>query len=96
MRNACAHGRKHIDFDTRELRAALCLALGNDAAETVHKTLHKEIARTAFILAASFIWGRIKGETNDRANARVQQMFDDAVADAVRETSPQKPTEQQV
>ena len=93
MRNACAHSRKQIGFETEQLRDALCLVLNDDSAAAVQESTHKEVARTAFILASSFIWGRIKGESTDFANARVQKILDNVVASLEQESSLRIPSE---
>jgi hypothetical protein len=98
MRNACAHSRRRIDFDTPALRNVLGLILDDNTAKVVHEATKKtsqNIARTAYFLAASFVWGRIKGESVECANARCQAILDDTLAELERElTSHRKRTAQ--
>jgi hypothetical protein len=82
MRNACAHSRKHIDFKTKQLADALCLALDDETAAVVRAPLNALSSRMAFVLLVSYIWGRIRGETKEFASERIQGMLNNALAEA--------------
>jgi hypothetical protein len=73
MRNACAHSRQDISFQTPELRAVLLSVLSDQDRRIVEKAPIGSIAATtAFITACSFVLGILKGETVAEAHARIK------------------------
>lgn len=92
MRNACAHSRKHIDFQTSELVNVLCLSLNEKTEAELRAITDPNIRRMAFTTLVSYIWGRIGGQSKAESNARCQAMVDSAIAEAQRISSQKKPS----
>jgi hypothetical protein len=63
MRNACAHSRLHIDFETPELRNALRLLLREELSPILDELHNKYGVRALFVQSCSTIWSRIRGAT---------------------------------
>lgn len=98
MRNACAHSRRHIDFCTPELRAALSLMYDGDAPEAIRVIENDIFLRTLFFLGASYIWGRLRGETKEQSGDRIKVMFREFRNDAIEQAAllqKQKPQDPQ-
>lgn len=64
MRNACAHSRLHIDFETPELRNVLRLLLREELGPLLDDLDNKYGVRALFVQSCSAIWSRIKGTTS--------------------------------
>lgn len=97
MRNACAHSRKRITFDTQELRDALTLLIEDQAApEHFQKTENSTVLRLGFICAWTFVTTRICGKDHDAAQEAAQETLNTAfavISEAARQQSSHgKPT----
>lgn len=95
MRNACAHSRSHIDFRTPVLKNAVALLFPQNFKEIVESKSQAGV-RAFFTFGASYVWGRIKGESREISTARIQKMVDDLNEDLRKklDTSRKKRTAQ--
>jgi DNA-binding MltR family transcriptional regulator len=82
MRNACAHSRKNINFNTLELKRALALLIDDSSAKVVETSTNLVAHRAVFLLASSFMLGLIAGEREEDAVTRVGEMIAAMTADA--------------
>lgn len=76
MRNACAHSRLDIGFETPELHAVLALLFEGQAAKAVRESNHPMGLRMYYIVAFVFISDLIKGVPEDTAHSRTQMLID--------------------
>jgi len=73
MRNACAHCRRDISFQTPELRAVLVSMLSDNDRRIVEASPKSAfVPKAAFITVCSFVLGIVRGETVDEASARIK------------------------
>lgn len=95
MRNACSHSRRHIDFNTPELKEALALLMPTlSLAREVRRTTDKNALAILLSRPLVYLWCRIRGQTKAVAKKRVQELIAEGRAAALRRaTSPQKPTQ---
>jgi hypothetical protein len=94
MRNACAHSRRHIDFQTAQLKDVLCLALNTQMAAVLAEAEQPLAGKMTFLLLFSYISERIKGASAANANKHAQELLDGALAMSERRSaSQQKRTE---
>ena len=79
MRNACAHSRKHIDFETPELLSVFYLMVDQNTAERIAR-LSREHRRMIFVLVCSCILDRVNGQPFELAMYRMQTGLDQVLA----------------
>jgi hypothetical protein len=90
MRNACAHSRQHIDFDTPELRDALGLLLKPEIAALPHGEECRSIFRKMFLHVVSYLWGRIIEQSQKRTPEERYSDFLDRMDNKLRAPWPEK------
>ncbi len=69
MRNACAHSRHQINFDTPELRDALIMCLGGGDADDILDMVDGTMIRDLFIFVAGAMLNTLAGD-QERGAAR--------------------------
>lgn len=82
MRNACAHSRRDINFQTDELRNTLSLLFHEEISDVIRKSGPKRDTlyfRYLFIVAFVVITSRLKGDTEEDALAKGQRLMDAAL-----------------
>lgn len=90
MRNACAHSRREITFQTDELRYALSLLFDDDTALYMRENRAGSatmIHRYMFIVAFVIISAVLKGDTLDVASNKGQRLMDAALQFAQKEVA---------
>jgi len=85
MRNACAHSRLELTFDTSELRDVLSLLFETDNAQDIRAGRNAVAMRIFFIVAFIYMSAKLRGDTEEAAQLRSQRLMDTALVEvAVR------------
>ncbi|MEZ5734702.1 MAG: hypothetical protein R3E09_02675 [Novosphingobium sp.] len=82
MRNACAHSRHHIDFNTAELRNVMALLFDAETAEDIRNSKLSRALRTAFIAAFLYVSAIVRGHTTEAAQAAGDSLIDSMTREA--------------
>jgi hypothetical protein len=99
MRNACAHSRLDITFETPELRNTLALLFDGENAEDIRNANSGLALRTMFIIAYVFMSAILRGYSPEEARERGQRIMDSLLIEASaalvkQRTSREKRTQQ--
>lgn len=82
MRNACAHSRLELTFETSELRDVLSLLFESENARDIRAGRNAVAMRIFFIVAFIYMSAKLRGETEEAAQLRSQRLMDTALVEA--------------
>jgi hypothetical protein len=91
MRNACAHSRQPIDFNTPELRDALGLLLKPSIATLPQNEEWRSVFRQMLVHVVAYLWGRITEQCPKRSGVERFEDFRARLQSKRLPPWPQKP-----